>query len=430
MHQYFGFNNWLRTKVFYGWRIVAAGVVINAIISGLFMQAYGSYVSVWRDSFGWSNTLLSGGYSAIQGTTGGVAPIQGWLTDKFGPRKILRIGLVLMGLGLIALSAVNSIGFFYLTLILIALGVSFGGFLSLMVAIVNWFEKRRAFAISFLVTGFALGGLLVPLTSLSLETIGWRTSAFISGLIIIAVAFPITQIIKHRPEDIGLTVDGKNIDTKDELQQENLTGDKQENFTLKEALSSRTFWFLSLGHSTSLLVISAVQVHLVSHLQNELNMTLVQTGLIVAIITTSQIIGTFGGGFLGDRLNKRTLGFIAMVVQGGGLFLLILADSIGLIVIFAIVHGFIWGMRGPIMLALRADYFGRQNFGKIMGVSQFVMTSGMVVGPLFAGLLADRTGNYEQGFTILAIVALLGSIFFALLRKPNKVKRPTTAISS
>ncbi len=430
MQQYLGFNNWLRTKVFYGWRIVAAGVVINAIISGLFMQAYGSYVSVWRDSFGWSNTLLSGGYSAIQGTTGGVAPIQGWLTDKFGPRKILRIGLVLMGLGLIALSAVNSIGFFYVTLILIALGVSFGGFLSLMVAIVNWFEKRRALAISFLVTGFALGGLLVPLTSLSLETIGWRTSAFISGLIIIALAFPITQIIKHRPEDIGLTIDGKNIDTKDELQQENLTGNKQENFTLKEALSSRTFWFLSLGHSTSLSMISAVQVHLVSHLQTELNMTLVQTGLIVAIITTAQIVGTFGGGYLGDRWNKRTLGFIAMVVQGGGLFLLILANSVGLIVVFAIVHGFIWGMRGPIMLALRADYFGRQNFGKIMGVSQFVMTSGMVIGPLFAGLLADKTGNYEQGFTILAIVALLGSIFFALLRKPNKVKRPTTAISS
>ena len=299
-----------------------------------------------------------------------------------------------------------------------------------MVAIVNWFEKRRALAISFLVTGFALGGLLVPLTSLSLETIGWRTSAFISGLIIIALAFPITQIIKHRPEDIGLTIDGKNIDTKDELQQENLTGNKQENFTLKEALSSRTFWFLSLGHSTSLLVISAVQVHLVSHLQTELNMTLVQTGLIVAIITTAQIVGTFGGGYLGDRWNKRTLGFIAMVVQGGGLFLLILANSVGLIVVFAIVHGFIWGMRGPIMLALRADYFGRQNFGKIMGVSQFVMTSGMVIGPLFAGLLADKTGNYEQGFTILAIVALLGSIFFALLRKPNKVKRPTTAISS
>ncbi len=429
MQQYLGFNNWLRTKVFYGWRIVAAGVVINAIISGLFMQAYGSYVSVWRDSFGWSNTLLSGGYSAIQGTTGGVAPIQGWLTDKFGPRKILRIGLILMGLGLIALSAVNSIGFFYLTLILIALGVSFGGFLSLMVAIVNWFEKRRALAISFLVTGFALGGLLVPLTSLSLETIGWRTSAFISGLIIIAFAFPITQIVKHRPEDIGLTVDGKNSDTKNEFQQENLTDAKQENFTLKEALASRTFWFLSLGHSTSLLVISAVQVHLVSHLQNELNMTLVQTGLIVAIITTSQIVGTFGGGYLGDRWNKRTLGFIAMVVQGAGLLLLVFANSVDLIVVFAIVHGFIWGMRGPIMLALRADYFGRQNFGKIMGVSQFVMTSGMVVGPLFAGLLADKTGNYEQGFTILAIVALLGSIFFALLRKPNKVKRPTTTIN-
>jgi MFS family permease len=76
------------------------------------------------------------------------------------------------------------------------------------------------------------------------------------------------------------------------------------------------------------------------------------------------------------------------------------------------------------MLALRADYFGRKNFGKIMGASQFIMTSGMVIGPLFSGLLADRTGDYEQGFIILACVALLGSIFFILLRKPSKTENP------
>lgn len=420
-----GIPDWLRAKFSYGWWIVASGVVINALISGLFMQAYGTYVSVWRDSFGWNNTLLSGGYSTIQGTTGAVAPIQGWLTDKFGPRKILRIGLVLMGLGLIALSTVNSIEFFYLTLILIALGVSFGGFLSLMVAIVNWFEKRRALAISFLVTGFALGGLLVPLTSLSLEIIGWRTTAFISGLIIIAFAFPITQIIKHRPEDMGMLVDGKVLDPGDTSTKEDLEiEENKKNFTLKEALTSKPFWFLSLGHSTSLLIISAVQVHLVSHLQNTMNMTLVQTGLIVSVITTAQIVGTFGGGYLGDRWSKQKLGFIAMIGQAGGLFLLTFSNSIGLIIVFAIVHGSIWGMRGPIMLALRADYFGRKNFGKIMGASQFIMTSGMVIGPLFSGLLADRTGDYEQGFIILACVALLGSIFFILLRKPSKTENP------
>jgi MFS family permease len=86
---------------------------------------------------------------------------------------------------------------------------------------------------------------------------------------------------------------------------------------------------------------------------------------------------------------------------------------------FTVAHGLAWGMRGPLMQAMRADYFGRRSFGVIMGFSSMVVMVGNVSGPLVAGITADATGTYKTGFTIMAILAGLGSIFFFFATKPN-----------
>jgi MFS family permease len=91
-----------------------------------------------------------------------------------------------------------------------------------------------------------------------------------------------------------------------------------------------------------------------------------------------------------------------------------------MIVAFVVLHGLAWGTRGPLMAAIRADYFGATNFGAIMGTSSMIAAFGTTAGPLIAGVLADRTGNYEAGFTVLATMAALGSIFFILARPPRR----------
>ena len=93
---------------------------------------------------------------------------------------------------------------------------------------------------------------------------------------------------------------------------------------------------------------------------------------------------------------------------------------------FAILHGVAWGLRGPFMQALRADYFGRSAIGMILGLSFLIIMVGQVGGPMIAGLLADLTGNYRAGFTVLALLAGLGSLFFLAAKKPV---RPATASS-
>ena len=390
------------------------------------MQAYGAYVAVFREQFGWSSTVLALGFSTIQGTNGVVGPGQGWLTDRFGPRAVIRVGLVLLAGGLMLFSQISSLVHLFPVLLVVAVGMSLGGFLSVMVAVVNWFERYRATAISFTTGGFAVGGVLVYLVVLAIDAFGWRTTAFSSGLIVLALGIPAAQLIRHRPEDYGQVVDG---DPPPEPTSPSSPGavaeiTRDEGFTVGEALRTRQFWFISLGHGSALLVVSAVMVHLFTHLTESLNYSLTQAGAITVVIPISQVVGTIAGGVLGDRVNKRGLGAGAMLTAGCALLVLVVADSIWMIFVFALAHGFAWGVRGPVLLALRADYFGRRDFGKIMGLSQLVMTSGMMGGPIFAGLMRDITGGFETGFVVLSILSLLGALLIVFASKPTRPLAP------
>ena len=92
---------------------------------------------------------------------------------------------------------------------------------------------------------------------------------------------------------------------------------------------------------------------------------------------------------------------------------------------FVPLHGIAWGMRGPILQSMRADYFGPPNFGTIMGFSSMIMMIGMMTGPLLAGVMFDLTGTYTAGFTFLAIAAGLGSVFMYLATPPAGIEQST-----
>ena len=305
-----------------------------------------------------------------------------------------------------------------------SLGASLMGHLTITFTVVQWFERRRATALSMTSAGFALGGMAVPLLVLFMDAYGWRATAFASGIVVLVVGLPLTQVLRHRPSDMGLAPDG-------EPYQEHLhsrssmaaAASASNDFTLGEALRAPSFWWISLGHASSLFVVSAMGVHLVSHLEESQGYTLGEASRVVFLLTLLFLAGTVSGGMMGDRLNKRALVVVCMIMHMAGLLLLSHATNVGMVVAFTVLHGLAWGWRGPQMAALRADYFGRSAFGKILGVSNVVILVGTISGPLIAGILYDRTGNYRIGFDILACIAAAGSIFFVLAKRPKLPKR-------
>lgn len=414
-------------NIFFGWWIVAGSAVIQMLQAGLMMQAYGAYVSVLRAEFGWTATQLAFGYSLQPLQNGLLGPIQGWMIARWGPQRVMRAGMLLFGGGFMLFSQVNSLPAFYATFIMMALGASLGGFMTIMTTLVQWFQRRRATAMSVAQTGMSIGGMLVPIVAWSLVTFGWRETAFASGVIVLAVGLPLTLLMRPDPESFGLLPDGAPPDALDDRSRApHAPATAEADFTAREALRTRAFWFISLGHALALLVVSAVMVHLIVHLEEALDLSLSTASLVVTALTVVTAIGQLGGGYLGDRFDKRIIAALAMFGHSLGLLALAWGASLFWVTVFVLAHGTAWGMRGPLMQAMRADYFGRRNFGTIMGFSSVVIMWGMISGPLIAGVLSDHFGDYRYGFTVLAVLAGLGSIFFVFATKPPRPRRPPT----
>lgn len=413
---------------FYGWWIVGAGFSLEALIGALMFHSYGAYVVVLREEFGWSKTMLSAAFAMARAESGILGPVQGWLTDRFGPQILIRVGMTIFGVGFMLLSQIGSPVTFFLTFFMLALGSSLGGYLPISVAIVNWFRRKRALALSISSTGMSVGGLLTPVVVLGLTRLGWRWTAFLSGVLILLVGLPLSRIVRrHRPEAYGLEPDGDTAATL-EVGAAVRPRPAPVDFTAREAMRAPALWLIAAGHGSALLVVSAVMVHFVTDVTERLGFSLRQAAGIVALMTVVQIAGQLGGGFAGDRFSKRAIVVGCMAAHATALFVLASATALWMVVVFAVLHGLAWGVRGPLMAALRADYFGSASFGMITGISSMVVMIGMMAGPLVAGILADRTGSYQTGFRVLAACAALGSIFFLLARRPEPPHRAPSGV--
>ena len=390
----------------------------------LLLQSFGAYFAVLRDDRGWSKTELSGAAALHQVEAAILGPLIGWFIDRFGAQWVIRAGVLLFGAGFILLSYIDSLLAFYGAFIVTALGASLCGFFPLNVALIQWFERRRARALSTMQIGMALGGLALPAVAWALATWGWRATAFASGILIMSISLPLSFVIRRRPEDIGEVMDGvrsvPSIPISREKEREDET---TRDFTAREALRTPAFWLLSLGHGFALFVVQGINTHAITHMKEGLGYTLEAASFAVMLQTVAQLCGVGLGAWIGDRFDKRILSALCMQGHMCGLLFLTYATGPAMIVAYAVLHGVAWGLRGPLMQAMRADYFGRSAIGMILGLSLMIIVVGQIGGPMIAGILADITGNYRAGFTVLALLAGLGSVFFLVARRPARPRR-------
>ncbi|MBI2292982.1 MAG: MFS transporter, partial [Betaproteobacteria bacterium] len=233
----------------------------------LLNQAFGVYLAVLVEERGWSKTALSGAAALKSVEVALLGPVLGWMVDRFGSQGIVRAGIVTFGIGFILLSQTDTLAGFYAAFVVVALGSSMFSNFVVSVTIIQWFEKRRARALSALQFGGAIGGLFVFLVAWSIQTYGWRATAFGSGVIAILIGWPLARVIRSRPEDHGETVDGLSPAPKG-------TGHpaapSRRAFSAREATRTSAFWLLSIGHGFALLVVSAVNVHAITHIKEGL----------------------------------------------------------------------------------------------------------------------------------------------------------------
>lgn len=414
-------------KPFYGWWIVLASLAFHGLSGAAFGFTFGQYLLKIEGEFGWSNFAISGTYSASLFLAGVLSPLHGWLLDHLSPRSLMMAGIAVFGVGFALLSFTETFAFFFIVIMLMSVGSNLSGWLTLTTVTTRWFRRKRSFALGISSTGIGLAGILSTPIALSLETYGWRETAMGSALAVLAIGIPLSYVLRGYPEDYGMRPDGDAAPPPPAEGAAPARPPDEEDFTAAEAMRDRSFWFVSLGHGIALIAVFVVLVHLPKHMVEGLGWSATSAQNVVALVTVMAIVGQIGGGYLGDRYNKTRMAALCMLAHAAAMLLLALTSNGALAVGAAVLHGLAWGTRGPLMMSIRADYYGRRHFGQIAGYSNVMVMLGPLAGPTFAGRMEDAFGDYSGAFLAMGLFVGVSSLLFFGARKPPAPRRIRSA---
>jgi len=412
--------------VYYGWWLTGVAALVMVVGTVPLFQGMPAWFVVLEGSFGWSRTQLSVAFALtrVEGTMMG--PLAGYLIDKLGPRRMVLIGLPVLGVGFLIFSRVENLWQFYGAFVVMSLGAGLGTWLPMMTVLNHWFERRRSMAMSLAMEGFAVGGIvLIPALAWAIDPsqpdrFGWRATAAGIGLVIIILALPISRMVRNRPEEYGEQPDGRLVvsaapSPTESHQPDNPAAD----YTWQEALRTREFWLITMGHACTSIVIVTLMVHL-GPMLNDRGFSLQTVGWVVSTYLAVGAVFTLVGGYIGDRVPIHLALFGFSVVQSAAVLILLIAHTAPVAYLFAVVLGIGFGGRTPMTTAIRGVYFGRKAFASITGVSMIPMNILLLVFPLFSGIMFDAVGSYAVPFITVAVVSFIGAVLFLLLGEPAR----------
>ncbi|MFC1533301.1 MFS transporter [Thermodesulfobacteriota bacterium] len=396
-------------RIFYGWWIVFGCFFLGLYVGGVVFFGFTAFFEPIREEFGWSYVQISLALS-LRGLEMGIfAPLAGFLVDRFGPRKLIFWGTIIVGFGLILLSFTQSLAMFYVSFMLTALGA--GGCTAVVTATVaaNWFDRKIGIALGIMGSGVGASGLMVLLIVRLIDLYQWRITLIILGLGMWALSIPISLVIRNRPEQYGYLPDGEVLKPSVQTLE---SQDKGVEIGLKEVLKKRSFLYLNIAEFFRLMTITAVILHVMPYLSS-VGVPRSTSGLVAAAIPLIGIVGRLGFGWLGDIIDKRhilalTFGLLTLGTLAFG-YAHIRWIIIPFLILFPLGHGGSMVVRGTIL----REYFGRDSFGKMIGVIMGSGAVGGVIGPTLAGWGFDALGSYRLvwlilcGLTGLAMVLIL-----------------------
>ena len=451
--------------VFYGWWLVPISGIVHMTTSVPLFHAMGLWFVALESAFGWNRTQLSLAFAFTRIEGGILGPIEGYLVDKLGVRRMVFIGLSILGVGFLLFSQVRDSKdipvirdlpfellpdfmrvvepalMFYLVFMVMALGQGFAGWLNMNTMLNNWFNRHKAKAMGYSSAIGRLGALvMIPAIAWAVDpeqdNFGWSMTALTLGVVTLVLVLPLAKLIRNRPEDYGLLPDG---DRPREAATPNRTGrpaarrapPSEGDFTLRDAMLTPTFWLISFGQGFTSMVLIAMMAHLAPMLYDQ-GVSVPMAGWVVSTYTAMSMIFQIVGGYVGDMISKRFAYFVFTSIQASAVVVLVFVPELSamlglphLVVVFsfAILFGIGFGGRNPISTSIRGEYFGRSSFGKIMGMSQVPMNIMLLGAPIYPAILHDMQGSYDFAFLSLAFLNFIGGAMFLLAKKPVKPTR-------
>ena len=383
--------------------VVTAFLSLFAIV-GIAYYGLPFFFDFMTKDFGWSRTTVTSGNALGKLLIGPLFGfIAGWLIDRYGPRRLMLLGSVFMGIALIGLGYNGGVlWMFYMFYVFNALGYVCAGPLPCQVLISRWFDKNRGKAMGIAYLGIGAGGTVAPLLATKLESgFGWNMSLAGLGILVILISMPLAFFIKEPKK-------------KEEKTEETKT--KPATVSIRSILTNRNFYLLGLGSMCAIGVVGGIGQHLKLYLR-DLEFSQDQAAQIMSLVLMMSLIGRGLMGWMADLFNRKYVMILIYLMVASAIPLLLLPDFPGRIYVFAVVYGI--GLGGDYMIIplMAGDLFGIKALGRIMGI--ILVADGVAESsfPMMVGGMYDSTGNYTLSFIVLICIAVAGAIIISFLPK-------------
>lgn len=405
-----------RGGVFYGWTVVAAAGLILFMAYGT-QYAFGVFFAALVEEFGWSRASLSGVFSLYAGVYSGLALVAGRLTDRWGPRAVIAIGGALLGVALAAMSGVGALWQPYVLYGTIgALGMS-TAYVPCNATVAKWFTRRRGLAVGLASAGGSLGTFaLPPVAHLLVSRLGWRWAYVTFGLAIALSLNALALLMRRDPEAIGLAPDGDRADDAPSS-----PPPREHAWTVRRALGSRAFWLLFGVFATTWMPVFVPLVHLVP-MARGLGIPPLLAATLVSAVGGAALVGRLVMGGASDRIGRRGALAVALALQTAAFVAFARADHLPALYAASLVFGFSYGAASTLFPATVADVFGREHAGSLAGLLFALAGSMAALGPVAAGLIYDRTGDYRLAWWLSAGCNALALALLAAFRSPASAR--------
>ena len=370
-----------------GRRSVVATFVTLGLTYGVWYSFAVFLVALLRE-FGWSRSVLAGAFSLFTLVHGLAAYPIGWCCDRFGPRRPVLIGALLLAGGLLCDAVVTQPWHFYLAFgVLTSLGVATAGWVPAVVIVQRWYPQRMGTMLGFTSAGIGVGIFLVgPLSQVLIDLIGWRDAyRALAALIALWIVPASLWLLRDPPRRPAAPPTGTAAAVE---------------AGLREAAASPRFWLIALAQGSASFANQMLLAHQVAYLVDH-GVTALAAASVVGVVGLASIVGKGGGGWASDVIGREityTTGMTLVAASIGTLGVLALSGTVGWAYVYGALVGVGYAVTAPLMPAVVSDLYRGRHFGAIFGAIQVANAVGGSAGPWAAGRIFDSAGTYTPAF--------------------------------
>jgi MFS family permease len=395
-------------RFFYGWVIVGCAMFSLLVANGFTIGGISVFDESLLREFGWSRATLKFRDLLTFAIAGLLGPVVGYLADRFGVRRLMMTGSVLLSLALVLYARIGSAAGMYGVHVILAFVLLTCGLIVNVMLVSRWFVRKRGLALGVLTGGASVGGAAFPqVCAWLLNAYGWRTSftilASLGGVLLVLVLL----LVKEYPADVGLEPMGAGDAAA-------RTSGPRQGLDYWAALRTPTFWAIAVTATTTFYSVMAVSAHLFLHLRAQgFEPAAAARGL--SLLFFAGLIGKFSVGYMADIFPRKRVLQGSLFLMFAGSVCLVSARP-GALWPFVALFGFGWGGIYTLLQFLTMNSFGLKAAGKILGTIAVVDALGGGLGPWVTGVLYDRTHSYQTAFTIVAGLLLVALVTVSAMR--------------